>query len=190
MKSFKEQYEELFNSVARAMGHSWRVNQLDQRTDRIKLTSSECSGYYLDVCRTEDRISISAYVPEHNQYGYCSKCTVSTTRPARQIAADIIRKVQPEAQKCAVQAAEYQASKKAMYEDDEILKGVLRRLVNVSSGHQVFCCWDLHKLHGAIEQDWHKNYRLKVQDLTKDELIRIIGFISTLRGNDERRSNE
>ncbi|EJI2508417.1 hypothetical protein NFG91_001239 [Salmonella enterica] len=192
MTSFKEQHEKLLDSVCRAMGNRWRVNQLTNRTDCVTLTSPEFKGLTLDVRKDyphDDRLSISGHVPDHWSYRYCGKCTVSVNRPARQIAADIVRKVLPKARKWIEEANEYQAKKAAEREEKEQTKGLLQRLVNVSRGHQVLCCWDTNKINGSVDVNCYGTYRLMANALTKDEMIRIIGFISTLRTNDDR-SNE
>lgn len=193
MMTFKEQYEKLLDAVCRALGNSWRVNQLTDRTDCITLTSPKFKGLSLHV-RTDyphhDRLSISGHVPDHWSYRYCGKCTVSVKRSPQQIAADITRKVLPEARKWIDEANAYQEKKRAKHEDTEILKGVLKRLVNVSGGHDVLCCWDSHKINGSVEENYHGTYRIKADALTKDEMIRIIGFISTLRNDDERSGDE
>lgn len=194
MNEFKEQYEELFNAVTHCMGNSWRVNQLTERTDVIKLTSPAYSGLSLYVRRDSDRLVITGHVPAHWSYCACSRCTVSVNRPARQIAADIMRKILPDGFKWLDEAREYQAKVKAKKESDAILKGLLSNLVDVSEGYShnhTFCFWETNKIDGSVEEDCYESYyRLKANRLTKDELIRVIGFISTLRTNDDRSNKQ
>lgn len=193
MNKFKEQYEELFNAVTRAMGSAWRVNQLTERTDVIKLTSSAYTGLSLYVRRDGDRLVITGHVPAHWSYRACSRCTVSVNRPARQIAADIMRKILPDGYKWLDEAREYQVKVKVKKENDAILKGLLGNLVDVSNGYShnhTFCFWESNKIDGSVEESCYESYyRLKANRLTKDELIRVIGFISTLRSSNDR-SNE
>ncbi len=190
MTSFKEQYEQLFSEVGYAMGNKWRVNQLTERTDVIKLTSSEFVGLSIYVRRDGDRLVITGHVAAHWSYNACSRCTVSVKRPARQIAADIMRKILPDGRKWLDEANEYQVKVKAKKESDSILKGLLGNLVAVSYGYQynnTFCHWDHNQISGSIEEDCYDGYyRLKAHKLSKDELIRVIGFISTLRNKNER----
>ncbi|EBU7763813.1 hypothetical protein DK750_02970 [Salmonella enterica subsp. enterica serovar Rovaniemi] len=190
MDSFKSQHEKLFTVVAHLLGGKWRVNQLTERTDVIKMTSSEFSGLDLYVRQEKNRFVITGHVKAHWSYNACSRCTVSTERPARQIASDIRRKILPDGYKWLVEANEYQAKKKAKKESDNILKGVLGNLAKVSEGYHhnnTFCFWDSNKISGSIEEICYDDYyRLKVNELTKDELIRVIGFISTLRSSNER----
>ncbi|EAB6210869.1 hypothetical protein ABN12_004471 [Salmonella enterica subsp. enterica serovar Mississippi] len=190
MNKFKEQYENLFSEISHAMGNKWRVNQLTERTDVIKLTSPAFNGLSIYARRDNDRLVITGHVPAHWSYSACARCTVSVNRPARQIASDIKRKILPDGEKWLAEANEYQAKKKAKKENDNILKGVLGNLAKVSEGYHhnnTFCFWDSNKISGSIEEICYDDYyRLKVNELTKDELIRVIGFISTLRSSNER----
>ncbi|EAW8083203.1 hypothetical protein DPY59_08545 [Salmonella enterica subsp. enterica serovar Agbeni] len=190
MDSFKSQHEKLFTVVAHLLGGKWRVNQLTERTDVIKMTSSEFSGLDLYVRQEKNRFVITGHVKAHWSYNACSRCTVSTERPARQITSDIRRKILPDGYKWLVEANEYQARKRRKSEEDLILKGVLGNLVDVSNGYShnhTFCFWESNKIDGSVEESCYESYyRLKANRLTKDELIRVIGFISTLRSSNER----
>ncbi|HHQ6539545.1 TPA: hypothetical protein ACSTJY_004975 [Serratia fonticola] len=181
MKNFKEQYEGIFNIVCRFLGGGWRVNQLDTvNKHRIKLTSPDFRDYAVYVRLEKDRIHIGGGVNSKLYQGGYNSCTVSPTKEPWLIANDIKRKIIFNAEEYIGYAKVARESNKDDQDEKELVKGLLSRLVEISSHWGVLCGFKHGALCGTVEQRYSGSYMLKIDSLDKDKLVRIVGFLSTL----------
>lgn len=181
MSNFKEQYTELFNVVCRFLGDGWRINQLESDYDhRIKLTSSLYKDYSIIARIEKGRIQLFGSVDSKYFRGNYHSCSVSPKREPWTIANDIKKKILFDVAE-QINLAEV-ARKHQEEQKDEIrfLKGLLSRLVTLESYYGALCGFKHQKLSGAIEQRYSGNYTLKIDNMDKDTLIRVVGFLSTL----------
>ncbi|MFC7506452.1 hypothetical protein ACFQUX_02425 [Pantoea stewartii] len=100
------------------------------------------------------------------------------------IAQDIRRKILPDAEKQIAYFEADRAGAQKIQDDRRILINLVGQLVEVQNygGYYDVLCHI--KTPGGISGDvcemYGKAYRLKLDDLSKDQLIKVIGFLSTL----------
>ncbi len=104
--------------------------------------------------------------------------------PPLGIAQDIRRKILPDAEKQIAYFEADRAGAQKIQDDRRILINLVGQLVEVQNygGYYDVLCHI--KTPGGISGDvcemYGKAYRLKLDDLSKDQLIKVIGFLSTL----------
>ncbi|KAB1469129.1 hypothetical protein FZI27_20305 [Cronobacter sakazakii] len=179
---------ELFKDVARHLGEGWRVNFIVQQTPYyIYLTNPALKHFVISACRAkEGRISISGGVKDGHYMGSTQCCTVSRSRPPRQIAVDIKRKLLANAEELNNRQVERIRARSEKKEKEAILMATLSRLVvvNQSRSHNEFCSFT-HKqtgVKGRIDGNVESgSFDLEVRGLNTDDLLKIIGFVTQLQ---------
>ncbi|HGJ5856154.1 hypothetical protein [Arsenophonus nasoniae] len=181
-KTFKSAYLPLFERVCVFMGSGWRINKLHQDEEHlIKLMNPTLKNYSI-VCRREkDRIMIYGSVDYyHYRYGKLAKCSVSLTRNASAIAEDIKRKVLITAVDEINKANEYHQKEQEKKEQKRILKGMLAQQVKLESYYNAITGIVASSgIHGKVKEGYD-GYNLKLYKLNTEQLIKIVGFVSTL----------
>lgn len=178
--NFYQKYKELFNVVCRLLGDGWRINLLDNCENRIKLTSPMYKTYSVFVRQEKGRISISGSVDSRYYRGSYHSCTVATNREASAIANTIKNKIICDAQEQIQLAQDAKNSYQKKINDKQILKDLISRLVNIQSRNGSLCGFIHEGLNCAVDERYSGKYRLDIDNLDKDKLIKVVGFLSTL----------
>lgn len=181
-KTFKSAYLPLFERVCGFLGSGWRINKLHQNEEsQIKLMNPTLKNYSI-VCRREkDRIMIYGSVDYyHYRYGKLAKCSVSLTRNASAIAEDIKRKILITAVDEISKASEYHQKEQEKKEQKRILIGMLAQQVKLESCYNaIMGIVASSGIRGRVKEGYD-GYNLKLYKLNTEQLIKIVGFVSTL----------
>ncbi|WGM08721.1 hypothetical protein [Arsenophonus nasoniae] len=181
-ETFKSAYLHLFERVCGFMGSGWRINKLHQDEEHlIKLMNPMLKNYSVVARKEKDRIMIYGSVDYyHYRYGKLAKCSVSLTRNASAIAEDIKRKVLITAVDEINKANEYHQKEQEKKEQKRILRGMLAQQVKLESYHNAITGMVASSgVRGRVKEDYD-GYNLKLYKLTTEQLVKIVGFVSTL----------
>ena len=99
------------------------------------------------------------------------------------IAEDIKRKILVDAEQQIATAAADMAGINQQHEEKRQVIGLLSRLVetrNYEGYYGIMCSIRAQGLSGEVAEGYGNTYKLKLDALSKDQLIKIVGFISTL----------
>lgn len=185
-KTFFSRYEAVFNRVCTFLGDGWKIDRRTEDAYRINLVNPAFRHYSIFARIEKDRIHLTGGVRSRSarSSGGYSACTVSPMRDPWGIAQDIRRKILPDAEKQIAYFEADRAGAQKIQDDRRILINLVGQLVEVQNygGYYDVLCHI--KTPGGISGDvcemYGKAYRLKLGDLSKDQLIKVIGFLSTL----------
>lgn len=182
MKSFKERYEPVFDIVCRCLGDNWRINLLDNDNYRINITSNRFMGFSIHVREEKNRFTIMGSFDSRIHRGKIYTCTVSKDRNPVHIADDIKRKIIVFAQNEIHKAKESEAQAKEKKEQDLIVKSMLSRLFTMHSSWQSGVIGSFKSDNGldGIIRKTYSGYKIEIDRLSVDNLIKLAGMITTL----------
>lgn len=185
-KPFFACYEAVFNRVCTFLGDGWKIDRRTEDAYRINLVNPAFRHYSILARLEKDRIHLTGGVRSRSarSSGGYSACTVSPMRDPWGIAQDIRRKILHDAEKQIAYFEADRAGAQKVQDDRRILINLVGQLVEVQNygGYYDVLCHI--KTPGGISGDvcemYGKAYQLKLGDLSKDQLIKVIGFLSTL----------
>ncbi|MFN2098366.1 hypothetical protein ACKVM9_002198 [Pantoea agglomerans] len=181
MQTFQERYSPFFESVCRMLGNGWRVNYIRSWENRIFLTSPGFKNYSVSVAAEKGRLRIYGSVDSRICRIEGHGCTVSPERDQYAIAAEIQRKILGHAPEQIEKAALYDQGYKNKQEQEKIVKGMLSRLVSLSWHYNALTAYATSSgIRGSVGER-SGGYDLRVDNLSTDELIRVVGFISEMK---------
>lgn len=184
MTSFNEQYTPVFNRVCAFLGNGWRVDKrIPADAYRISLMNPAFKNYSIGVRMEKGRIILVGGVRRGHRTNEHSKCTVAPARDPWGIAEDIKRKILVDAEQQIATAAADMAGINQQHEEKRQVIGLLSRLVetrNYEGYYGIMCSIRAQGLSGEVAEGYGNTYKLKLDALSKDQLIKIVGFISTL----------
>ncbi|PHM59542.1 hypothetical protein [Xenorhabdus ishibashii] len=159
------------------------MNKIKSWYHCIHLTSPKYKDYSVCVRKEKDRLIIHGSIDTSLFSTADHQCTVSDKRKPEQIARDITRKIlnhlDEEIQEYKKNIEEYEIEK----EKERILKGMISRFGSLTPHYNAFTGFNtVNKIYGFVEKYSRRrdDYNLKIKNLTTDQLIKIIGFITTL----------
>ncbi|WP_233981880.1 hypothetical protein [Pectobacterium versatile] len=184
MKNFIETYLPVFLRVCFFLGSDWRVDQrkLDDHY-RIHLFTPKLNNYGITVRSEKNRIVIIGGVNRSISNISCSRCTVSLTRTPQEIAREIKKRILPEAETQISKADKDLTEAKVQVEEKNGLIHLLSQFIDTkdySKLYAIFCEIRAHGVSGDISGGWSNTYNLDLKNLSKDQLLKIAGFLSTL----------
>lgn len=192
MKNFNERYQSVFDIVCRCLGDNWRINLLTEDSYRIKITSNQFMGFSIHIREDKNRFSIMGNFESRIHRGKIYSCTVSKERNPVHIANDIKRKIIAFAQNEIREAKEKEEKEKGKKEQDLIVTNMLSRLFTMHKSWQSGVIGSFKSdngLDGMIRKT-SKGYKIEIDRLSIDNLIKLAGMISTLeKGGYENRDN-
>lgn len=181
MSTFQELYLDNFKQVCLFLGGKWCVNSLDkENSHQIKLTSPDFRNFAIRVRLDNGRICITGSVIHSRGSRKGLACTVSPDRPARQIARDIQRKILSAAPPLIAEALKWETEHQQDVELARYTKALIGKLAHVSSNYAGLCCWKSGDIYGDVSHGYKDMYSMKIAQLSTENLIKVIGFISTL----------
>ncbi|ECO4313582.1 hypothetical protein AB0001_004784 [Salmonella enterica] len=182
--TFLKQYEAVFNRVCAFLGNGWKIDRRVEEEYRIFLVSPNYRHYSISARLEDNRIYLFGSVRNSKRGSGYSRCSVSPLRTPWGIADDIKRKILIDALSH-IEEHESELTKVRLQEEErQNTVGLLSRLVEArrNSGYQSGLC-DFRTslgLSGKVDDAKGSLYRLEVEDLSKDQLIKLVGFVSTL----------
>lgn len=182
MKNFNERYQSVFEIVCRCLGDNWRINLLNNDNYRIKITSNQFMGFSIHVREEKNRFTIMGSFDSRIHRGKIYTCTVSKDRNPAHIAEDIKRKIIAFAQDEIKQANESKVKAQEKKENDLIVKGMLSRLFTMHKSWQSGVIGSFkadNGLDGMIRKTG-SGYKIEIDRLSVDNLIKLAGMITTL----------
>ncbi|ENO9982412.1 hypothetical protein ACCJ77_004371 [Escherichia coli] len=178
--NFFDQYRPVFEVVCRMLGRNWRVNLLDDCQYRIKLTSPDFRGFIITVRQEQGRLVLTGFVDSRLYRGTYFKCTVAPDRKPDAIAQTIERKILKDAADEISKAQDAEKSHQDAREQEQIIKGMLSRLVKLDSHYNAFTGFKSgNGLYGNITRRFY-GYGLTVQGLSVEQLIKLTGILNQL----------
>ncbi|AJI85200.1 hypothetical protein AW19_4142 (plasmid) [Yersinia frederiksenii Y225] len=181
MDGFKDKYSLIFDVVAQLLGNGWRINKLESACDyRIKLTSPNFKYFAIIARMDKGRIYISGGIIHHLFKGEWLHCTVSPHRQPIAIATDIERKILPTALtqvESAMREIKKHSDKKA---EREIVISSIGRVMKLSHSHYCLCGFQHNEIIGSVKETYGGYFDLNISRLTKEKLLYVTGFLSTL----------
>lgn len=182
--AFFSRYEVVFNRVCAFLGDGWRIDRCREDCYRIYLVNPAYRNYSISASLKKDRISLFGSVPKARRGNSYDSCTVSPLRDAAGIAQDIKRKILVNARKHIDHFDADLSGEKQRREERQIVTNLLSRLVDVQkyTGYYGGLCHikTAQGNGGKVDEICSGNYRLEVCDLSTDQLIKLVGFLSTL----------
>jgi len=182
--TFRARYETIFSRVCAILGDNWRIDRRLQEQHRISLINPGYRNYSISARLEKDRIHLVGGVRNFHRSNTYSSCTVSPRREAWAIAQDIKRKILVDA---ATQIATFEADRSGaarLEEDNRILVNLLKKMASVTEYHNIYdvLCRvrTAQGICGDVKLPLSNGYRLNLDGLSKDQLIKVIGFLSTL----------
>ncbi|MQL50034.1 MULTISPECIES: hypothetical protein [Photorhabdus] len=177
MDHFKKNFTNTFEVVCKFLGDGWRVDKLEPGYEyRIKLTSLNFKHFVIVATMEKGRIQISGGV----SHGVWCVCSVSTRRQPLAIARDIKRKILSSALgQIELLEAEIKKNQKRT-EEREIVKSSIGCVVELQPNYYDLCSFKHGRIHGTVKESYDGCYNLHLSCLSKDELIYLVGFLSTL----------
>lgn len=181
---FSIRYLEFFNRVCAFLGDGWRVDRRDLENGHRILISNPAYQYFsITVRMTKGRFHIFGSVPKYTGCDW-SSCTAAPNRQPWEIAEDIRRKILVNARR---QIQLYMAEKterQKKIDSREILIHSLSKLVRATRysdyNRSGLCSLEApNGIYGGVKESNH-GYSLELSRLSTDQLIKVIGFISTL----------
>ncbi|WP_051225651.1 hypothetical protein [Photorhabdus temperata] len=184
MNQFNEKYEPIFNRVCAFLGKGWRIDKRDKPDFyRIRLMNPALKNYSISVRLEKDRLILTGGVIRSNRYCQYSTCSVSPSRWPWGIAEDIKKKILVDADKQIAFAAADQVEVNRLRKEKCQVIHLLSRLVDTSDYNGccgVMCSIKVQGISGDVAEGYGETYKLKLHDLSKDQLIKIVGFLSNL----------
>lgn len=179
--NFKQRNTDKFDLVCRILGEGWRINKLDEYDHQIKLTSPDYKHYSIFIREQKGRLIINGSV-DYRYYSYSKgqSCSVSLTRPVRQLAADIKKKILTDAHERIAEAVSYRNKMKSNQDEDSQVKALLGKLVDVSDYYNRLCAFNHKKIRGSVDCRFYRDFDVEITNLDKEQLFKLMGFISTL----------
>lgn len=178
--TFFDQYKPVFDVVCRLLGKKWRVNLLDDCQYRIKLTSPDLRGFIITVRPENGRIVLTGFVDSRLYRGTYFKCTLARDRKPVSIAQTIERKILKDAAEEISKARDAEKSHQDAREQEQIIKGMLSRLVKLESHYNAFTGFKSgNGLQGNITKRFD-GYGLTVQGLNVEQLVKLTGILKTI----------
>lgn len=182
--NFNEKYQPLFHRVCIFLGNGWRIDKRGSADSyRINLMNPVLKNYSITVRQEKDRLILVGGCRRSNRFSEYSKCTVSPSREPWGIAEDIKRKILIDADKQIANVAADFAEVKRLKDEERIVVNLISRLVSTQpyeGYYGIMCSFRTQGMSGDVAE-WHNGtYRVKLHDLSKDQLIKLVGFMSTL----------
>lgn len=182
--TFRERYEAIFNRVCVFLGNGWRIDLRTKDSYRIYLVNPSYKNYSISARLEKHRIHLLGSVRGCKRTNTWSACTVSPTREPWGIAADIKKRILIDAvNQIAIFEAD-RAGEQSLREDRDILIGLISRQVETWThrGYYsgLFSLKTNYGVSGDVEERYGDAYALKLAGLSKTQLIKITGFLSTL----------
>ncbi|HFP8670552.1 TPA: hypothetical protein ACHWC7_004048 [Providencia stuartii] len=178
--TFFDQYKPVFEVVCRLLGNNWRINLLNDCQYQIKLTSPELRGFIIIIRQEHGRLMLTGFVDSRLYRGTYFKCTLAPDRKPAAIAQTIERKILKDAREELAKAQDAEKSHQNAREQDNIIKGMLSRLVKLESRYNAFTGFKAENgLEGSVTQRFD-GYGLTVQGLSVDQLVKLTGILKTI----------
>ncbi|HGJ5868505.1 hypothetical protein [Arsenophonus nasoniae] len=178
--TFFEQYKPVLEVVCRLLGNNWRVNLLDGCQYRIKLTSPDLRGYIITIRREDGRLVLTGFVDSRLYRGTYFKCTLALGRKPAAIAQAIERKILKDAWEELAKAQDAEKSHENAREQDNIIKGMLSRLVKLENHYNTFTGFKAENGLGGSVTRRFDGYGLTVQGLSVEQLVKLTGILKTI----------
>lgn len=182
--TFKEKYESVFARVCVFLGSGWRIDRRESDDNyRITLMNPALKNYTITARMEKDRIHLVGGVRRSRRVISCSSCSVAVSRLPHDIAREIKRKILVDAEKQIAECELDIATEARTKEEREQVINLVSRLVETRSYngyYGVMCCFKSQGITGDVAEGYQNTYKLKLHDLSKDQLIKVVGFLSTL----------
>ncbi|WP_281111474.1 hypothetical protein [Providencia rettgeri] len=180
-KSFFQEYQPVCDVICCLLGNEWRVNKIKSWDLCIILTSPQYKDYSIYFRREKGRLNISGSIYSRLFRYSCNSCTVSDNRNPKHIANDIKRKILINIDEEIKKHINNLKSHNENLEEDKILKGLISRFGKLNNYYNAFTGFHLNNgIKGEVNRRYRGNQQLVIEDLDIDNLIKIIGFVSTL----------
>lgn len=181
--TFTERYAHFFEQVCPLLGTGWRIDYRQNDIYRMILMNPDYRNYTISVRYEKERFCLMGSVSKCRRNDTYSACTVSTMRNAASVAGDIRRKILTEARSIISIYEADRAGAEMQREDRKNLIHLLGRIMDVyeyDRGTNVLCgITSAHGIRGDVT-DRYGGYQLNLTDLSKDQLIKVVGLISNL----------
>lgn len=182
-QTFKSKYLPMFAKVCSFLGDGWRIDTLDQDYDhRIKLTAPNYKKYSICARLEKGRIIITGSVDyQYYPYAISSRCTVNICRNPRAVADDIRKKILPGALDMISEAMNHHRNERQEADHRQIVLSMLRHQVTLTNHYHALTGFNNGKgVMGVIKEVAHQ-YQISIDNLSTDQLIKLMGFVSTLK---------
>lgn len=184
--SFSTRYFDFFTRVCAFLGDGWRLDRRDLHYGyRILMINPAYQNYSISAKMEKNRIHLFGNVQKYSGCGEYSSCSVSPSRQPWEIAEDIKRKILIDAKRQIALYEEERTKRQQQKDDREILIHALSRLVKAErysfyDGYRLCSVEASNGIYGSVREG-NSGFALEVTKLSADQLIKVIGFISTLQ---------
>lgn len=184
MSNFAERYTPFLTTVFHLIGKGWKIDHrdtLNENTHRVKVINPDYRHLMILVGLEKQRLTVSIHVDRRiSPYVESHNCSLSLSRNASSIARQIELRITVYADEMMRLASKHHRDLKNQEEEALILKNCLSRFFNLQNAFDSLFGFRKKNISASIKSPFSGNYALKLENLTKDQLIKISGFISTL----------
>ncbi|OKP21773.1 hypothetical protein [Serratia fonticola] len=182
MQEFSKQQIITLEQVCLLLGDGWHIDRLQSQQWRQVLRSPEYRHYSIIITCSYHQFRLLAVIDHRSD----NVINMSHSKTPTAISRDIRTRLLAGALDKLAQAASDRQREIERKQAKGWFIDALSRLVSVERpryGHSDRVCGLNHEgISGEVQHYCYENYKLNLKGLTMDETIRIVGFISQLRG--------
>lgn len=182
MQEFSNQQITILEQVCLLLGDGWHIDRLKSEQWRQVLRSPEYRHYSIIITCSYHQFRLLGVIDRSSD----NVINISHSRTPTAISRDIRKRLLAGTQDKIAQAVTDRQKDVELKQAKEWFIDAISRLVSVERpryGHTDRVCGLSHGgIGGEVQRYCYENYKLDLKGLTMDETIRIVGFISQLRG--------
>lgn len=185
MSNFAERYTPFLTTVFHVIGKGWKVDQRDcenRNTHRVKFINPDFRHLSILVGMEKQRITVSIHADRRiSPYVESHSCSLSASHSAVSMAQQIEQRIIIHADEMMKLAVKNHHDFQQDEQNARILKNCLSRLFDLKNAFNSLFGFRSRNISAEVRSPFSGNYTLKLENLTQDQLIKISGFISTLK---------
>ncbi|MBV6695279.1 hypothetical protein KVO79_24610 [Serratia quinivorans] len=180
--TFSKEHILTLEQVCLLLGDGWHIDRLQSQQWRQVLRSPEYRYYSIIITCSYQQFQLLAVID------HCSDIAIkiSHSRTPTAISRDIRRRLFTRLREKLADAASQRQKDVDRKQAKEWFIDAMSRLVSVERpryDHSDRVCGLSHEgIGGEVQRYCYENYKINIKGLTMDETIRVVGFISQLRG--------
>lgn len=180
--TFSKNHILTLEQICLLLGDGWHIDRLQSQEWRQVLRSPEYRHYSIIITCSHHQFRLLAVIDQRSD----NVINISHSRTPAAISRDIRRRLFTGLREKLADAASQRQKEVDRKQAKEWFIDAISRLVSVERpryGYTDRVCGLSHEgIGGEVQHYCYENYRLNIKGLTMDETIRVVGFISQLRG--------
>ncbi|MEJ3301488.1 hypothetical protein WDK74_22240 [Escherichia coli] len=185
MNNFAERFTPFLTSVFHIIGNGWKIDHRDcenRNTHRVKIINPAYRHLMILAGMEKNRFTISIHADRRiSPYVESHSCSLSSGHSAVSMARQIEQRITIHAEEMMSMASKHMHDFQQQEQDAQILKNCLSRLFTLQNAFNSLFGFRSKNISANVRSPFSGNYSLNLENLTQDQLIKVAGFISTLK---------